>query len=112
MSIGTAAQSRLFQPKSPLVDAGTVTTRAAGNDADYRSDLTLQNLLQIGLEQSPEDIIQLRKRARWGDSRWLMSLYDEMMRLGPAAQVLKAREALKGTQTIWQATPEEADEDE
>lgn len=109
--------ARTFQPKSPI------STGPAPNDAmsqqasqaaaaDYRLDLALQQLLAIGAEFAPDDIIGLRKRARFGDPRWLYSLYDEMMRMGPAPQVLKAREAIKGTQTVWNATPEEADEDE
>lgn len=109
--MSVTAITKVFQPKSPLVNAATITTGKGSLDADYRLDLTLQNLLQLGLEYSPEDIIALRKRARWGDFRWLASLYDEMMRLGPSSQVLKAKEALKGTQSLWTATPESADED-
>jgi phage gp29-like protein len=97
-----------FQPKSPLEDSAP----SKGSSADYRMDLTLQNLLAIGAEFAPDDITGLRRRARYGDARWLYSLYDEMMRLGPASQVLKAREAIKCTQSVWNATPEAADEDE
>ena len=99
---------RLFKPTSPLQDLG----QSASKGGEYSLDLTLQNLLAIGSEFTPDDIIQLRRRARYGDPRWLYSLYDEMQRLGPAPQVLKAREAIKGTETLWHATPEEADEDE
>jgi phage gp29-like protein len=112
MSAFTKVRS-FFQPKSPLQGSafpGQMGSQSAA--ADYRMDLTLQNLLALGAEFAPDDIIGLRKRARYGDARWLYALYDEMMRLGPASQVLKAREAIKSTQTIWNATPEEADEDE
>jgi phage gp29-like protein len=109
-----SASAAFFKPKSPLDGNAPLPSNmmSASAAADYRLDLTLQNLLSIGAEFSPDDIIQLRKRARYGDPRWLYSLYDEMMRLGPAPQVLKAREAIKGTDTIWKSTPEEADEDE
>lgn len=102
----------LFKPKSPLQSNASDVSMTASAGADYRLDLALQNLLAIGAEFAPDDIISLRKRARYGDARWLYSLYDEMMRLGPAPQVMKAREAIKGTRSVWNATPEEADEDE
>ena len=103
-----------FRPLSPVGTTPLASPDVSPNaaNADYRLDLALQNLLSIGSEFSPDDIILLRKRARYGDPRWLYSLYDEMMRLGPAPQVLKAREAIKATDTEWRATPEEADEDE
>ena len=102
-----------FKPKAPTEPRRTtVKGKPNSNDADYRLDLALQNLLTIGSEFAPDDILALRRRARFGDARWLYSLYDEMMRLGPAAQVLKAREAIKSTRSVWHATPDEADEDE
>ena len=105
--------NRNFKPTSPLKDLGrSQDVMSTGAATDYRLDLALQNLLAIGAEFAPDDIISLRKRARYGDPRWLYSLYDEMMRLGPAPQVLKAREAIKATNTVWHATPDEADEDE
>lgn len=105
----TDALRRVFLPKSPMQANGMPQQGTVG-DADYRLDLTLQNLLALGSEYTPDDIINLRRRARYGDPRWLYSLYDEMMRLGPSAQVLKAREMIKATETVWTAMPEEADE--
>jgi phage gp29-like protein len=108
-----AATSGKFQPASPLeAPRSRVAELSPAAANDYRLDLALQNLLAIGAEFSPDDIIGLRRRARFGDPRWLYSLYDEIMRLGPSSQTLKAKEALKTTQTIWHAQPEDADEDE
>ena len=78
----------------------------------YATDLNLQNLLVLGAEFKPDDILDLRRRARYGDPRWLYALYDEMNRLGPAPQISKMRMALKNTDSIWKATPDDYDDDE
>lgn len=80
--------------------------------AKYETDLNLQNLLVLGAEFKPDDITDLRRRARFGDPRYLYALYDEMFRLGPAPQIAKMREALKGTETRWKTTPEDYDDEE
>jgi phage gp29-like protein len=78
----------------------------------FQTDLNLQNLLVLGAEFKPDDIIDLRRRARYGDCRFLHALYDEMSRLGPAPQISKMRMAMKNTQSSWHATPEDFDDDE
>jgi hypothetical protein len=101
---GKGVASNLSTPKStPATDEAL---------AQYATDLNLQNLLVLGSDFKPDDIIDLRRRARYGDPRWLYSLYDEMNRLGPAPQISKMRMALKNTDSIWKATPEDYDDDE
>jgi hypothetical protein len=77
----------------------------------YETDLTLQYLTTVGADFSPADLRNLQIRARWGDPRWLYSIYDTMPRLGPGPQMRKMLEAIRGTEDQYKTTPEDADPD-
>ena len=91
-----------------LADEGIDPDKAFGQ---YETDLTLQYLTTIGADFTPSDIRNLLIRARWGDPRWLYSIYDMMPRLGPGPQMRKMIEAVRDTEDQYLTTPEDADPD-
>ena len=91
-----------------LADEGIDPDKAFGQ---YETDLTLQYLTTIGADFTPSDIRNLLIRARWGDPRWLYSIYDMMPRLGPGPQMRKMIEAIRDTEDQYLTTPEDADPD-
>ncbi len=76
----------------------------------YETDITLQYLTSVGVDFTPADIRNLQIRARWGDPRWLYSLYDSMPRLGPGPQIRKMIEAIRDTEDAYKTTPEDLDD--
>lgn len=83
-----------------------------GRPGSYKTDLTLQNLLAIGTEFAPADITDLQRRARFGDPRWLFSLYDMMRRLGVGTQFNKVITAIRGATDTWTASPADYDDED
>ena len=79
--------------------------------SDLQSDLHRMNLITLGEDVSPERIKQYRHRARYGDPRYLYSLMDEMIRLGPGAQMRTATEAMKSARPQFLTDPEDWNDD-
>lgn len=80
---------------------------------DLKDDLTRQNLITLGRDFTPQDVTNYRRRARYGDPRYLYAVYDEVMRrLGPGPQVTVAVEAMKSATAQFLTTPVDWDDDE
>jgi len=67
----------------------------------------VRQIIALGREPQPKDIVGMRTQARAGLPEQLYSLYDEMPRFGLGPQVTKAREAVKGSRIDVRAYPEE-----
>jgi len=78
---------------------------------DLQSDIHRMNLLTLGEDISPERIKQYRNRARYGDPRYLYAMMDEMIRLGPGAQMRTATEAMKSARPQFLTNPEDWNDD-
>jgi hypothetical protein len=91
-----------------LANEGIDPDKAFGQ---FETDLTLQYLTTVGADFSPSDIRNLLIRARWGDPRWIYSIYDLMPRLGPGPQMRKMIEAIRSTEDQYKTTPDDADID-
>lgn len=108
------------QPTEPSADAPALARRtpppipqqprSLSSEAGYQADLVFQNLVTLGQEYGPQTVLDYRRRARWGDPRFLYALYDEMVRLLIGVQVGKLRDALAGTRDTFTPPDEYKDE--
>ena len=86
--------------------------RSLAASIGFQADLVFQNLVTLGTEFDPQTLLGYRRRARWGDPRYLYACYDEMVRLLIGVQVSKLREALAGTEDTFTAPDEFKDDDD
>src|ERR1017187_7848948 len=77
----------------------------------YKEDLTRQNLITLGRDFSPDEIKNMRHRARYGDPRFMYAFFDEMLRLGPGTQKQISIEAMKAAMPQFVTSPEDWDDD-
>jgi len=103
-------------PPKPAITPGPTNVIVMSNvDAspdEYKPDLTYQNLVPLAVEISPITLTEYRRRARFGDPRWLFAFYDESLRVGVNVQHTKVITRMRSARAIFHTFPEDLESEE
>lgn len=99
--------------EKPVVQQNQILINLQGAEPEgFQNDLQYMSLAQLGREVSPAEWIELRRRARFGDPRFLYASYDEMLRQGVSTQFDKLVERMTSARAVWEVNPAKFETDE